>query len=437
MVAWDRPRSNEIDIGADTQSPRFIPYYRTECGDATTEPGHIVRIFRSTGNETRTELPLGTQALFEEDMYSMFDHAYLRTTSPLPQRVTSESVRIADLFCGCGGLSLGALEACQTLGKRLLPVLALDKDSIAVRVYERNFQPERALDKDVAEVLDGEIGSEPTKTEEELLRAIGRIEILLAGPPCQGYSSLNNFTRQNDHRNALYERVARFVEIARPVHVLVENIPTVIHSKEMVVQKTIRLMKALGYSVDDGIIDLSTIGVPQKRKRHVIVASKSRLVSVERVIDNNRVKKERSFAWAALELAGEATMNILDTPTKHSQENLRRIMFLHRHQVYDLPDELRPRCHRFKKHGYKSMYGRMRLDEPAQTITSGFMSPGQGRFIHPTKPRTITPHEAARLQLFPDYFDFSQATTRQSLASLIGNAAPMKLSYAFCLDLLC
>jgi Site-specific DNA methylase len=74
--------------------------------------------------------------------------------------------------------------------------------------------------------------------------------------------------------------------------------------------------------------------------------------------------------------------------------------------------------------------------EPAPTITTGFLSPGQGRYIHPTRKRTITIHEAARIQFFPDFFDFTTAPNRESLKQMIGNAAPMKLSYIFALELL-
>jgi len=78
----------------------------------------------------------------------------------------------------------------------------------------------------------------------------------------------------------------------------------------------------------------------------------------------------------------------------------------------------------------------MKYAEPAQTITSGYGCPGQGRFIHPAQPRTLTPHEAARIQYFPDFFDFSKAKNRSALAFMIGNAVPMKLSYVFCLKFL-
>jgi DNA (cytosine-5)-methyltransferase 1 len=372
---------------------------------------------------------------FPDALYES-DYAFLRekTAPDLPKG--SESVKIVDLFCGCGGLSLGAKEACRATGKRFLPVLALDNDPIVVKVYDSNFRPAIACVEDIVRVIDGAVGSQPTESEYDLLKKIGKINILLAGPPCQGYSSLNNFSRQNDHRNALYERVARLVETAKPEHVLIENVPTVTRSKEMVVQKTIGLLQNLGYSVDSGIVDLSAIGVPQRRKRHVVVASVSKPMWITEVIDKHQVKHERPAMWAIGDIEDEAPTGILNTPTHHSGDNMRRIKYLQDANVYDLPNELRPRCHRVAKHGYKSMYGRMKPDEPAQTITSGFPSPGQGRFIHPTKLRTITAHEAARLQFFPDFFDFSQATTRQSLSNMIGNAAPMKLSFVFCLDLL-
>jgi DNA (cytosine-5)-methyltransferase 1 len=82
------------------------------------------------------------------------------------------------------------------------------------------------------------------------------------------------------------------------------------------------------------------------------------------------------------------------------------------------------------------MYGRLRPELPANTITTGFGSPGQGRYIHPTQPRTLTAHEAARLQMFPDFFDFSAARSYKTLAKMIGNAVPMKLTYLLTLGLL-
>jgi DNA (cytosine-5)-methyltransferase 1 len=114
-----------------------------------------------------------------------------------------------------------------------------------------------------------------------------------------------------------------------------------------------------------------------------------------------------------------------------------RARWLQEHEAFDLPNRLRPPCHKNKpNHRYKSMYGRLQWDKPTQTITTGFGSPGQGRYFHPTQLRTLTPHEAARIQFFPDWYDFSAATTRASLAESIGNAVPAKLGFRLALHLL-
>ncbi|MCJ7634609.1 DNA cytosine methyltransferase [Candidatus Bathyarchaeota archaeon] len=328
------------------------------------------------------------------------------------------------------------MEACRALGKGFSPILAIDNDLSAVQVYRKNFTPQILLEKGISEVLNGETGRKPTSTESKLLTQVGPVELLLAGPPCQGYSSLNNYSRQNDDRNSLYGKAARFIEIFLPKYVLIENVPSVIHSKENVVEQTLKTMSEVGYHVDEGIIDLSIIGVPQKRKRHIIIASIIKPVSIHDIMDANEVERERTVEWAIADLADERPTSSFNKPTVHSKANMDRIVYLHSHQEYDLPDSLRPDCHKLKKHAYKSMYGRLKPLEPAQTITTGFMSPGQGRYVHPTKRRAITAHEAARFQFFPDFFDFTDSLNRGSLSRLIGNAVPMKLSYIFCLNLL-
>jgi DNA (cytosine-5)-methyltransferase 1 len=314
--------------------------------------------------------------------------------------------------------------------------MALDKDSDCIRIYNRNFRCLNARTDDITAVLNGKIGEKPTSRENEVVERTKHVTLLLAGPPCQGNSDLNNRTRREDPRNALYERVARFVELSKPEHVLIENVPTAIHGKEGAVQRTIRILRRIGYAVDSGVVDLSTIGVPQKRRRHVLVASISKKVRIRDVIAMYRTTHSLSVKWAIGDLQHNVSDSVFEKPARHTNENKTRIRYLYENNIYELPNKLRPLCHRNGRHSYKSMYGRLRAGMPAQTITSGFGSPGQGRFIHPTKRRTLTPHEAARLQFFPDFFDFSAVQKKASLASMIGNAAPMKLSYVFALELL-
>ena len=147
-----------------------------------------------------------------------------------------------------------------------------------------------------------------------------------------------------------------------------------------------------------------------------------------------RVAQVRSVAWAINDLEQEN-----ETPF-HSKANIsavneERIRYLFDNDEYDLPNNLRPVCHQDGNHSYNAIYGRLRYDQPAQTITTGFPSPGQGRYIHPSRQRTLTPHEAARLQFFPDFFDFTAAPSRTALKVMIGNAVSVKLSYILALEL--
>jgi DNA (cytosine-5)-methyltransferase 1 len=133
---------------------------------------------------------------------------------------------------------------------------------------------------------------------------------------------------------------------------------------------------------------------------------------------------------AGLEDEPVTSTALVAKPAKMTVENARRVRYLFENNVYDLPDEVRPPCHRDKEHTYQSVYGRLRWNAPAQTITSGFGSMGQGRYIHPRRRRLITPHEAARIQGFPDFFDFSPAGGVTSLRKMIGNAVPPPLMIA-------
>ena len=139
--------------------------------------------------------------------------------------------------------------------------------------------------------------------------------------------------------------------------------------------------------------------------------------------------------WAIGDLAHVSTDTSFDCSPRLSSDTSERIDFLFDNELHDLPDSERPDCHRLKQHSYVSVYGRMHADRPAQTITTGVGIMGRGRYVHPTERRTITPHEAARIQFFPDFFDFG-AAGRTLLQKTIGNAVPPKMGYALGLHLL-
>jgi DNA (cytosine-5)-methyltransferase 1 len=233
-----------------------------------------------------------------------------------------------------------------------------------------------------------------------------------------------------DPKNNLYLRIIRAVEVIGPKAVVIENVPNVRHDSGGVVARASRRLDQLGYHVVEIIVAAVRIGVPQLRTRHVLVAVRNASsISIE-AFRPYEMKEARTLRWAIDDLVAEGSADLFTSSSHLSAENAKRARYLLQSKKYDLPNRLRPPCHRDKpSHSYKSMYGRLSWDQPAQTITTGFGSPGQGRYLHPGRPRTITPHEAARLQFFPDWFDFSKATSRTTLSECIGNAVPPKIVF--------
>lgn len=369
----------------------------------------------------------------EADLGARFDSEWLRATDWPSLATSCDTITAVDLFAGCGGLTLGAWEAARAVGAELRPLLAIDVNPDALAVYGKNFPGAELCGDAVEALIDGELGDRATLAERRLEAKLGAIDLLLAGPPCQGHSDLNNHTRRNDPKNTLYLRAARFAEVFRPRHVIIENVPGVVHDKNNVVGATWRALEGFGYAVDGRVLVASELGVAQRRRRYFTVATLGSFAGLDAIIQRHR-QDERPMLWACSDLEDRPPESTFDSSASHSTENRRRIAYLFDNGCFDLPDAERPDCHRLKPHSYKAIYGRMYPDRPAPTITAGFGSTGQGRFVHPTRPRTLTPHEAARVQFFPDFFDFGEMT-RGSYQRMIGNAVPPKMAYAVALEL--
>ena len=358
------------------------------------------------------------------------DAAFLRSERP-PYEAYRPRIKVVDLFAGCGGLTVGVAEAARRLGLGIEVRLAVDTDADAAAVYKANMPGADVRRVGVEDLFDGVLGSSLTKGERKLKRQVGPVDVLVGGPPCQGHSDLNNHTRRADPRNALYARIARAAEVLRPKVVLIENVPTVTHDVENVVDGTVRALGKAGYKVAEKVLDIASLGAPQRRRRHVVLASRVSKVNVGAILSGaaERCSRHpvRSVRWAIEDLRATKSGRLIDSTSTFSLDNLKRIAWLFENRKFDLPNPERPKCHR-SDHSYNSMYGRLRWDEPAQTVTTGFSSMGQGRYVHPAERRTITPHEAARLQMLPDFWDFSPVTQKGSLAKMIGNAVPPVLA---------
>ena len=343
------------------------------------------------------------------------------------------AINMADLFSGCGGLSLGIQRAAHDSEYSLDVRLALDSDPIAMNVYYDLFPDAKTICKPIEEVLHGEIGSRLTRAEADLAHDVGHLDFMLGGPPCQGHSNLNNHSRRDDPRNGLYLRMARAAQVLNPSAIIIENVPTVTYDVQKAVHRTIECLESLQYTVGAGVVDLSKLGVPQRRRRHIIVALQNCGVDAQELVDSLDSPVcghvPRTVRWAIGDLEDRAEADIFDSASIPYPINQSRIDWLFETGETDLPNELRPPCHR-SDHSYTAMYGRMAWDIPAQTVTTGFNCMGQGRYVHPSRRRVITPHEAARLQTLPDFVNFKEVPARKHLAKLIGNSVPPLLSYA-------
>lgn len=337
----------------------------------------------------------------------------------------SNSIDIVDLFSGCGGLTLGALEAIKKNKLSGNIKLAVEFNKQAANTYEKNFSKNLTMmyKGDISELITNYPGDELSNAEKTLQIENSDIDVLLAGPPCQGHSRLNNHTRSKDPRNKLYLKVIRFVELCKPQFIIIENVLNIKNDSGNILKESTLFLTKLGYIVENLVIKTVDYGVAQNRVRHIQIAS---LKKLDLSLEIYRSYSVLSDIILDIIDNAEYSKNIFDTPsiTKHTE----RIDYLFENKLYDLPNSMRPDCHKNKKHTYPTSYGRLRWDRPSTTITRGFGTMGQGRFVHPLRRRTLTPHEAARIQGFPDFFSFTEYKTRGHLHLMIANAVPPKIS---------
>lgn len=412
----------------------------------------IAECYTADGRWIRRELNIGgrTFASRIEDVSHLDDGAspwskwwrsYLRGARPVLDRLPIGNLSIVDLFCGCGGLTLGAQEAARAVGLRPWVRLAVDTDKEALAVYAANFGPERTLHADTGSLVDFQIvgwaeearfAYPPELLDRALQAARGCVDLVVAGPPCEGHSNLNNRTRRADPRNLLYlDALAIGIAIdARAI--VIENVPDIVNDRSRVAETAIALLEKCGYDTTQGVLASDALGWAQTRRRFFLVGSQSGVSDLEYVA-RSLAKEPTTVRWAIEDLADVTEDPLMDSVPALSAENRLRIDYLFDNDLYDLPDHMRPACHR-NGHTYPSVYGRLRWDFPAGTITTGFVTPGRGRFIHPSRRRPLTPREAARLQGFPDWFEFrvghAAVPKKNALAKWIGDSVPPILGYA-------
>jgi len=317
-----------------------------------------------------------------------------------------------DLFSGAGGLTQGLKQA----GFRV--VGAVEFHPTYAESYLMNH-PE--VDLKVGDITT----VEPSAFMRKLKLKTGELDLLAGCPPCQGYSTIGtrNRGKKDDPRNELVYQVLRFALVFRPKTIMMENVPALAKDARLVKLKA--GLEACGYKIDVKILNMSHYGVPQARRRMILLASRlGKIEVIAQELDSKHMATVRD-AIAFLPPVGGSGDSLHDIVEQRKPKTQKMVALIPKDggSRTDLPSKYQLECHK-KTTGFKDVYGRMAWDKPAPTITGGCSQPSKGRFLHPAENRTITLREAALLQTFPRDYKFSFKSGKQGVATMIGNALP-------------
>ncbi len=315
-----------------------------------------------------------------------------------------------DLFAGCGGLTLGLRQSnFDVLG-------AVECEPTAIAAYKANHPETRLWAEDIR-------GLVPEQIKRELGLRKGDLDLLAGCPQCQGFSSmrtLNGARTIHDVRNELIFDFLKFALALKPKTLIMENVPALLNDSRN--HYVIGQLEALGYRCKVGVLNAADFGVPQRRRRMLLIAS--RLGHIE-FPPCGESRKTVRHTIEALPLPGESGDPLHDHPCRHAQHVLEMIRAIPRDggSRTDLGRDRQLTCHQ-KCNGFKDVYGRMKWDDVSPTITGGCINPSKGRFLHPHQDRAITLREASLLQGFTSNYVFPVERGRYPVAALIGNAVP-------------
>lgn len=316
--------------------------------------------------------------------------------------------RAIDLFAGAGGLTLGLrLAGFKVVG-------AVESDSLCCKTYKSNNPNVRLWSEDIRNITGPQI-------LQRLRIKRGRLELLAACPPCQGFSTMrtkNGRRRNRDSRNGLLLDVLRLVRSIQPKAIMLENVPGL--ERTALFREFARSLRSLGYKTDSRVLNTIEFDVPQNRRRLVLVAARIQPQLA-------RAKTTRRTVRHALKyIVARNKRDALHDYSPNLTAKVKRLIGRipkDGGSRSDLGKRSQLRCHR-NTQGFFDVYGRMAWDSAAPTITGGCINPSKGRFLHPKSNRPITLREAALLQTFPVNYKFCLDRGRYAVALMIGNALP-------------
>ncbi|MEQ4209644.1 DNA cytosine methyltransferase [Actinopolymorpha sp. B9G3] len=332
---------------------------------------------------------------------------------------------VVDLFAGCGGGSMGFHAA----GLRTVGAVEIDTDAATAFTLNVGIPP---IVKDIRDVSGADLLAGTG------LRR-GQLTVLFGCPPCQSFTVLRRGaapTRKDRRRNALVHEYLRLVDELKPRHIAFENVPGLVEGRWHRYFDTFRdVLSELGYKIDWRVVDAAEYGVPQRRRRVLVIGSRvtdPRLPApTHDEVGGGRLKPFVTVRDTISELralsAGECDPDDeFHRARRHSDLAIRRLACIPEGGARaDLPEDLVLACHR-EHNGHYDIYGRMWWDRVAPTLTSGCTNVTRGRFAHPSQNRAITLREAMLLQTFPPRARLSGGMEKMSLQ--VGNAVPSRLA---------
>lgn len=344
----------------------------------------------------------------------------MRTYSNSKQDSRNQQISAVDLFCGAGGLTYGLTKA------GIKVTLGIDNDPSCQYPYSVN-NDSRFLQKCITKVDAEDVAS----------AFLPKSKTLLAGcAPCQTFSTYFQKANPNDDRWSLLSHFGRLVSQVLPDLVTMENVPGLVRTG--VFAKFVKKLKGLKYFVSFSVVDCALVGVPQHRRRLVLLASRLGSIKLETSHwENADIRTVRAVIedLPRIRAGSRDTRDPLHQASALSELNLRRIKASRPGGNWsDWTNELISKCHK-KNTGktYAGVYGRMQWDVPAPTITTQFYGYGNGRFGHPEQDRGLSLREGAMLQGFPKKYCFvppNQEISKKVIGRLVGNAVPVPLGIA-------
>ncbi|HVU47241.1 MAG TPA: DNA cytosine methyltransferase [Terracidiphilus sp.] len=341
------------------------------------------------------------------------------------QKNIEESLTAIDLFAGGGGLTVGLKRS----GFQVVSAVEIAPHAFAT--YKANHVEVTAYRQDIRTV-DGASLTRCSPT--------GIVDLLAGCPPCQGFSSLTAKYRRSDPRNSLVREMGRLIKEVKPLALMMENVPGLAVKGKPLLDELLGVLADEGYTPTHGTLQVADFGIPQNRRRLVLLAGKGFRIELPKPthswnganglaqwvsIDGVLKGLPQPITLDKAKARGGPTFVKWHVVRSLSEDNMRRIKRAKPGNAWwhGIPKRLRPDCHKSKDAGFSNVYGRMQWGMVSPTITGGCTTFSKGRFGHPTQNRTISVYEAALLQTFPPDYVFDTPFMEHA-CDIVGNALP-------------